>query len=232
MEEIESRDMLFFTPQDVVRFLELDKSAAYNLLSGMKDKGLVKSIESGKYVLSDAYRSSDVYELASNNVDASYLGFFSALHFHGLTDQVPQKVQVVTTKRKNNDVRIQGRKIQFVTVGKKHFFGYSSYGRVVASDPEKTVIDSLRLPGKSGDLSNIIEIDFDQFDAERLVNYAERTGSSAVSSRLGVLLDEKDIDFDREKLQNTVSHYSKFDPSRPEEKPVKEWKIYLNRDIP
>lgn len=232
MEEVESRDMVFFTPQDVARFLELDRSAAYNLLSGMKDKGLVKTVESGKYLLSDTYKNRDVYELASNILDASYLGFFSALHFHGLTDQVPQEVQVATTKRKNNDIRIQGRKIEFVTVSKKHFFGYSSYGRVVASDPEKTVIDSLRLPGKSGDLSNVTEMDFDSLNAERLVGYAERTGSSAVASRLGVLLDEKGVGFDREKLQDTVSHYSMFDPSRPEEKPVEEWKIYLNRGIP
>lgn len=231
MEEIRGRDMLFFSPKDASRFLDVEKASAYNLLSRMEDKGLVERIESGKYVLSEALDSRDVYELASNLIDASYLGFFSALHFHGLTDQVPQKIQVATTKRKNNEVRIQGRRIEFVTVKEKHFFGYSRYSGTIASNPEKTVIDSLRLPGKAGDLSNIVELDFTQLDTEKLVEYAVKTDSSAVASRLGILLDRKNIEFDSERLQNQVTHYSCFDPKRQEENPVKEWKVYLNRDL-
>jgi len=231
IEEVRDRDMLFFSPRDVARFLDLEKASAYNFLSRMSDKGLVERIESGKYILSEELDSRDVYELASNLVDASYLGFFSALHFHGLTDQVPQKIQVATTKRKNNEVRIQGRKIEFITVNKSQFFGYGRYSGTVASDPEKTVIDSLRLPGKTGDLSNIMELDFGQLDAEKLVDYTVRSESSAVASRLGVLLDRKELDFDREKLQNKITHYSCFDPGKPRENPVKSWKVYLNREI-
>lgn len=231
IEQINDRDMLFFTPKDVARFLDMEKPSAYNLLSRMKDKELVERVESGKYILSEAMDSRDVYQLASNLVDASYLGFFSALHFHGLTDQVPQKIQVATTRRKNNEVGIQGREIEFVTIKKTHFFGYNRYSGTIASNPEKTVIDSLRLPGKTGDLSNIIELDFSQLDAGKLVEYAARTESSAVASRLGVLLDRKNIVFDKRKLQNSISHYSFFDPQKPQENPVKDWKIYLNREL-
>lgn len=230
IEEIEEREMLFFRPKDVQRFLDISDRASYNMLSRMKEKNLVKNIESGKYILREVLDSRDVYELASNIVDYSYLGFFSALHFHGLTDQVPQKVQVAVTKRKD-DLTIQGREIQFVKITQNHFYGYNKYGNTVASNPEKTVIDSLRLPGKTGDLSNILELDYSQLDTELLIDYCERTGSSAVASRLGLILDKKDVDFGQEKLEKLIKHYISLDPQKPREKPVNKWKIYENREI-
>ena len=231
IDEIESRGMLFFTSSDAARFLDLDKEKVYSMLSRMKGKGLVSSVEQGKYVLTETLNSRDAYVLASNLVDGSYLGFFSALHFHGLTDQVPQKIQVVATKRKNNEVEIQGRDLEFITVRSKDFFGYERFGEALVSTPEKTVIDSLRIPGKSGDLSNIFELDFHEFDVGKLVDYAVKTGSSAVASRLGLLLETKNIGFRESKLKDLISHYSLFDPSRPKENPVNKWKIYCNREI-
>jgi len=231
IDQIESRDIIFFTPRDAANFLGIKKRNAYNLLSRMKNKDLLTRIESGKYVLTKIFDSEDVYVLASNLVDGSYLGFFSALHFHGLTDQVPQKVQVAATKRKNNNVEIQGRPIQFIKLKSDDFFGYSRYGEALVSTPEKTVIDSLRLPGKSGDLSNIFDLDYENLDADKLVDYAVRTGSSAVASRLGLLLENKNIEFQQERLKSLVSHYVFLDPSRSKENSVNKWKIYCNRDI-
>jgi len=230
IEEIEDREMLFFQPKDVQRFLDITDRASYNMLSRMKDKDLVENIESGKYILKDVLGSRDVYELASNIVDYSYLGFFSALHFHGLTDQVPQKVQVAVTKRKDN-LTVQGREIEFVKIEKGHFFGYSKYGDTVASNPEKTIIDSLRLPGKTGDLSNILQLDYNQLDTGLLLDYTERTGSSAVASRIGLILDRKEIEFNTERLEDIITHYTPLDPQKTREKPVNKWKIYENRDI-
>ncbi|MFB6100913.1 MAG: hypothetical protein ABEK16_06620, partial [Candidatus Nanohalobium sp.] len=230
IDEVKDREMLFFQPRDVQRFLYISDRASYNLLSRMKNKELVENIESGRYILKETLNSRDVYELASNIVDYSYLGFFSALHFHDLTEQVPQKVQVAVTKRKDN-LKLQGREIQFVKIDKDHFFGYSKYGNTVASTPEKTVIDSLRLPGKTGDLSNILELDYNRLDTELLVDYCERTGSSAVASRLGLILDRKGVDFQSGKLKDLITHYTSLDPKKPRENPVNKWKVYENRDI-
>jgi predicted transcriptional regulator of viral defense system len=227
IDEIKDREMLFFQPKDVQRFLDVSDRASYNMVSRMKNKDLVESIESGKYVLKEILDSRDVYELASNIVDYSYLGFFSALHFHDLTEQVPQKVQVAVTKRKDN-LRLQGREIQFIKIDKDHFFGYSKYGNTVASTPEKTVIDSLRLPGKTGDLSNILDLDYTQFDTELLVDYAVKTGSSTVASRLGLILEKKGIDFNTERLVDMITHYTSLDSQKPDENPVNKWKIYEN----
>lgn len=230
IDEIKDREMLFFQPKDVQRFLDISDRASYNMLSRMKKKELAENIESGKYILKDVLESRDVYELASNIVDYSYLGFFSALHFHDLTDQVPQKVQVAVTKRKGN-LKLQGREIQFIKIDKDHFFGYEKYGNTVTSTPEKTVIDSLRLPGKTGDISNILQIDYTRLDTELLVEYAVKTGSSAVASRLGLILERKGIGFNTGRLEDTITHYTSLDTQKPRENPVSKWKVYENREI-
>lgn len=230
IDEIESRDMTFFRPRDVQRFLEISDRASYNMLSRMKHKDLIKRVQSGTYVLTETFNSVDVYELASNLVDGSYLGLFAALHFHGMTDQVPQTVQVVTTGRKR-DLSIQGRKIEFVTVKENQFFGYRDYDGVVASTPEKTVVDSLRMPNKAGDISNILELDYSGLDLNLLMKYVEKTDNAAVAARTGYILDQKELDFPREKLKKFINGYTFLDPSRGRKNPVKEWKIYANREV-
>ncbi|PSG98654.1 MAG: hypothetical protein BRC29_00830 [Nanohaloarchaea archaeon SW_7_43_1] len=230
IDEIEGREMLFFSPTDISRFLGIEKRNAYNLLSRMQKKELVERIESGKYVLTKKYNSRDIYELASNIIKTSYLGFFSALHFHSLTEQVPQKTQIASTKRKNS-LNIQGRKAEFVKIRPEDFFGYEDYNGVVSSDPEKTLIDCLRLPQKAGDFSNIAGLEFKNFHTEKLIRYCEKTGSSAVASRLGYLLDQNEVKFNKERLKTITSYYCKLDPGKNNKNASKEWKIYANREI-
>jgi predicted transcriptional regulator of viral defense system len=230
IDQIESRGMIFFRPKDVQRFLGVGDRASYNMLSRIKKKGLIERIQSGTYVLDSTLNSRDLYELASNLVDASYLGLFSALHFHDLTDQVPRKAQLVTTKRKNS-VEIQGRELEFVTVKRDQFFGYRNYNSVVASTPEKTVIDCLRLIGKAGDISNIIEINYEELDVRLLVRYTEKTGSSSVASRLGYILDQKNVGFQEARLQKLITGYSLLDPKMDRGNPDNKWKLYVNREV-
>jgi predicted transcriptional regulator of viral defense system len=230
IQEIKHREMIFFDPGDISRFLDIKKRNAYNLLSRMEEKDLIHRVQSGKYALTETMNSKDIYELASNIVKPSYLGFFSALHFHGLTDQVPQKVQVASTKRKKA-VKLQGRKVEFIKIKTRDYYGYKNYNGVISSDPEKTVIDSLRLPDKAGDFSNLIDLDFSELNPEKLVRYCRRTDSSTIASRIGFLLDQNSINFDEKPLKSMLSHYSKLDPTKKQENPVEKWKIYANREI-
>ena len=230
MKEIKDREMLYFSPKDISRFLNMEKRNVYQVLSGMESKGLIHRIESGRYILEEDYKSKDVYELASNLIDSSYLGFLSSLHFHGMINQVPRKIQIASTRRKGN-MEIQGSEIHFVKIGENDFYGYENYDRIVVSDPEKTVIDCLRLPDKAGDFSNIIDIDWKKLDARKMTKYAEKTGSSSVVSRLGVIFERKGINSSISNLKDMVKHYSKFDPRGEEKNPNSEWKLYENREI-
>lgn len=228
--EIRSRDMVVFTNKDMVRFLDTSKKNTYRIIGNMLEKDLVKRVEKGKYILTEVWNELDIYEIVPDIFQPSYIAFWSALHYHKMTDQVPRTVFLVTTKRKKS-LRFQGQKVKYVTVKRSLFFGYERYDKVVVSDIEKTVIDCLRHPEYSGGISQIREAISDELDTDRLIEYCVLTGSSAVASRLGYLLEEQDIEFHKEELKEPIDTYTKLDPKQKGSALNSEWKLYVKRDV-
>lgn len=228
--EIKDRDILIFTPRDVKRFLGISKGNTYRILTNMVDKNLVRRLEKGKYILKEKWDETDIYEIATNLINTSYLGFCSALHFHQLVVQVPSNVFLATTKRKR-PMKIQERNLRFVKVKREDFFGYRDYGGTVVSTPEKTIVDCLKLPQYSGGILQIYEVLNDDMDIERLVEYALRTESSSIASRLGYLLEKKDMLPYPDKLKRNITTYAKLDSNKGKKNPNKKWKLYVNRMI-
>ncbi|MFO7992480.1 MAG: type IV toxin-antitoxin system AbiEi family antitoxin domain-containing protein [Thermoplasmatota archaeon] len=228
--EIKSRDMVVFAHKDVNRFLDISKENTYRIIGNMMEKDLVKRVERGKYILSEIWNELDIYEIVPEIFQPSYIAFWSALHYHGMTDQVPLTVFLVTTRRKK-PLKFQGQKIKYVTVKKSLFFGYERYDKVLVSDREKTVIDCLRHPEYSGGISQIQDAISDELNTDKLIEYCELTGSSAVASRLGYLLEEKDIEFEKDGLKKLIDTYTKLDPKQKKSVLNSEWKLYVKRDL-
>jgi len=230
IEEMERRDVVVFSSRDVSRFLGLSRGNTHRILTSMEEKGLIVRVERGKYILKTTLDKLDILEVVSHLFSPSYIGFWSALHFHGMTDQIPRKVFVVTTKRKRGTT-LMGQEIVYVTVKKEMFFGYEAYGRVIASDREKTIIDCLRQPENAGGMLQISEAITEELDVQRLVEYCLMTGSSAVASRLGFILDKKGLIEVVGELQDMITTYSKLDPLGEKTNLNGKWKIYVNRGI-
>lgn len=228
--QMKSKDKIVFTPKDVERFLTISKQNTYRVLKNMKEKDLVKRIERGKYVLKEIWNESDIYEIVPEIFKPSYVAFWSALHYHDMTDQVPRTVFLITTKRKRS-FKLQGQKIRYITLKKEFFFGYERYDKVVVSDREKTIIDSLRHPEYSGGISHIYGAIPDDIDTEKLTDYCKKTDSSTIASRLGYILDKKGIRFKREELKEMIDTYSKLDPKKEKTDLDSKWKLYINRRI-
>jgi len=228
--EIRSRDIVVFTHQDVDRFLDTSKENTYRIIGNMVEKDLVKRVERGKFILTETWKELDIYEIVPEIFQPSYIAFWSALHYHDMTEQVPRTVFLITTKRKK-PLKFQGQKIKYVTVKRSLFFGYERYGKVLVSDMEKTLIDCLRHPEYSGGISQIQDAISDELNTERLVEYCKLTKSSAVASRLGYLLEKNDIKFDKNELKELVDTYTKLDPKQKRSVLNSEWKLYVKRGI-
>jgi len=228
--EIRSRDMVVFTHRDVNRFLDISKENTYRIIGNMIEKDLVKRVERGKFILNEVWSELDIYEIVPEIFQPSYIAFWSALHYHGMTDQVPRAVFLVTTKRKK-PLKFQGQKINYVTLKRSLFFGYERYDKVVVSDMEKTVIDCLRHPEYSGGISQIQDAISDKLNTDRLIEYCKLAGSSAVASRLGYMLEKKDIEFEKDELKELIDTYTKLDPDQERSVLRSEWKLYVKSDV-
>jgi len=185
---------------DVQATLKYSYDNARRMVSDLMEKSWLERIAKGKYLIipleagEKAIYTEHEFLIASELVNPYYIGFWSALNFHGLTEQVPFTVFVATTKRRS-PVGIHNIKYRFVTLVKQRFFGFKEYsiaGKLARiSDPEKTIVDSLSHPEYSGGVEEIAKAlrnGEDTISPVRLIEYASRLRNGAVLKRLRYLL--------------------------------------------
>lgn len=193
-------NLFSFDGRMIADLLKLDKFQTTRILQRMKREGLVAGVERGKYLLlgltPEKIFSNPLY-IGANLLSPSYISYWSALHFHGLTEQVPHTVFVATTRRKSQ-ISFRGTRYRFITIKPAAFFGYRRETLdglpVPIADEAKSILDSLALPEYAGGITEVAHALSTAFseqalDVKRLVEYADRLNSGSLSSRLGHLLD-------------------------------------------
>jgi predicted transcriptional regulator of viral defense system len=177
------------------------------------------------------------FEVAMHLVDPAAIAFRSAMHHHGMTEQIPREVYVLTTteasaprdrspgkrSRRKGVHRIGDADYRFIQVKPERFFGVSrgwfSEARVAITDPERTLLDGLMMPKHCGDFAEVLhafETRVESLDLERIIEYALKL-DAAIAMRLGWVLEH--FDAEPKKLsrlrRRPVKGYRPLDPSGP-----------------
>ena len=141
----------------------------------LRRNGWIVSLRRGLYALSASVPGvSPVheYEIAMALGSPAAISHWSALHYHGLTEQAPRKVFLLTTtdasipsvrntkaKRTRNGYPVGNTIYQFVQVKTDRYFGVEKVwigeARVRFTDPERTLLDGLSMPQYCGDFSEV-----------------------------------------------------------------------------
>ena len=145
-------ELFAFNSRTVSALFKLDKFQTLGLLDRMEQAGLVARIEQGKFLLlgltPEKVLSNPLY-IGCNLVTPAYVSFWSALNFHGFTEQAPRTTFVATTRRKK-EISFREMHFKFVTLKPEAFFGYRRETLaelpVVVADESKAILDSLNLP--------------------------------------------------------------------------------------
>ncbi|MFH1065290.1 MAG: type IV toxin-antitoxin system AbiEi family antitoxin domain-containing protein [Nanoarchaeota archaeon] len=213
-----------FTLNEFVRVTGFSPKYAWVCLSRLKKEGVLFQVERGKYTTQD-----DPMVFASYIIVPSYISFWTALRFHGLTEQLPADIMVASHKPKPV-LSIKGIKIRFFKM--RHMWGYAKYRQgefdIFVADKEKAILDSVLLKN----------VPFDEIakaitgaNPEKLAEYAIKSGNKAAMKRIGYLLDFSGRD--AKKLRMHIdSNYIPLDPGyKKTGKRIKEWKIIENRSL-
>ena len=195
-------------------------------LHRLKNRGVLKMIEKGKYALPDA----DVNAVASNLITPSYISLLSAYSIHGLTTQIPVEIQVLTTHNKRSVV-YDNTTIRFIKVRPYMVYGILKTGGVSVAEKEKAVADSLRMPEYCSIRETYNALAEGDFDANRLVEYTRKTRSQVALKRLGYLLERTGVD-----VSNVIGSvnvkYQPLNPLLPEEGVSdRRWKLMVNEEL-
>ncbi len=231
------QELLVFESRTLSDLLSLDRVRTARLLGRMARQGLVARLERGKYVVlglaSERVLSNPLF-IAGHLATPAYVSFWSALHFYGLTEQVPRRVFVAVTRQKR-PLRFREFTFQFVRLPPALFFGYRRETLddlpVVVADEAKALLDSLYLPVHAGGLGEVARalhaaLREGRVESEQLIEYASRMGNASLMARLGYLLDRFGAPTDGLPAPRGPVV---LDPSRPRRGEFDpRWKVYVN----
>ncbi|MHB0981590.1 MAG: type IV toxin-antitoxin system AbiEi family antitoxin domain-containing protein [Thermoleophilia bacterium] len=190
------------------------------------------------------------FEIAMALARPSAISHWSAMQYHGLTEQIPRRVFVLTPVdvavprfRGHQDVgaadgfSVAGTIYQFVQTKREWFFGaeqvWIGEARIAITDPERTLLDGLSRPQYCGDFSESLHA-FDvrggRLDLPRIIDYALKL-DVATAKRLGWVLEESGVPAGRlgALADLPIVGYRNLDPSGPRGGPYnRRWMLRVN----
>lgn len=227
---------------------ELPTDKLAQLLHRLTQRGWLKRLKRGLYALADPFLSEPLRELEIGTalIFPSALSHWTAWHYHGLTEQIPRDVFLLTTTevelprqrdRARHEFELQGIRYRFTRVPPEQFFGvirpWVDQVRLSITDLERSVLDGFLKPEFCGGLDEVLgslEGQLHRLELERLVAYALRIGPPA-AQRVGWALEHLGTPSSiLEPLQALPYRgYRPLDPSRPRRGPCnRRWGIQEN----
>jgi predicted transcriptional regulator of viral defense system len=124
---------------------------------------------------------------------------------------MPFHILAATTERKS-PLEFQGYLYKFIRVSKIKFFGFEkikiSDTEINIADKEKAIIDCLDRQEYAGSIIEIFKVlhnNKEQFDFDKMINYALRMENHSLARRLGFLLDL--LKQDTKKLEENIGKF-------------------------
>lgn len=230
------------------------------ILSNLAKHGRVLRLRRGLYVsigLLPGQTNAHPFVVSAFLIQRSAISHWSALQYHGLTEQVPQIVtastpsKVVTpSMREKKSQRpkakhaweIGGVRYEYINVQLKHFFGLDKIWidedfRVSITDKERTLLDVFIYPkmfGGIGEALGILEKALPTIDIQKLVDHAIKYDKKSLIKRLGWALDYFGVPAKKFEplLKAPIKYFCRLDPSAPAIGPCdKRWMIQNNLTV-
>lgn len=233
-----------FTTYDALQILKIDPKSLNKILHDLVQKGWLKRIEKGKYILvpidvefAEAYTENQ-FIIASKLIKPYYLGFWSMLHFYGFTEQLINTIFIGSTRRKKK-LHLWQINYKFVKVKPERMYGITEIKindtGISVSDKEKTLVDCLGHPEYCGGIQEVTKSIWNarsEINFSKLIDYGSRYGNSAIFKRLGYLLELLGLNGEipmndlRVEIKNG---FSALDPLLPKKgKYNRKWNLLVN----
>lgn len=183
-------EILYFDMNMIEEHIQHSFTNLNEILENLVHTKLLYRIERGKYALS-TYKN--IHVLATFISENSRVAYWSALHYHGLTDRFPNNLFIKTTQRKK-DTEILGTTVQFVTVKANKMMGSITEGygddSFDITDVEMTFVDCFDQRRYAGGFPDLIKAFASaRLDNKRLIAYSKAYNNIALIKRLGYLAE-------------------------------------------
>lgn len=220
--------------------VSISKNYLNEALHYLTQSGWIIRLRKGLYALSSSVPGVSPiheFEIAMAIVTPAAISHWSALHYHSFTEQIPQKVFILTTAISRQNTTIQGTQYHCMQVKPERYFGTQKIwigdARIVITDPERTLLDGLMKPQYCGDFAEVMhafKIYMPKLKLDLIIDYALRL-DTVIAKRLGWILEHHGINLSKlEKLASLpIKGYRPLDPTRPKKGRCNQyWSIQVN----
>ena len=242
-EELKNLETALIDYGNVVTFDQLidlfneDRAYLRKRISRLVNDGWLKRVKNGTYVLSDLSTRGrlSISHIAIVNllVDKAYISFENSLQYHGLYDQMLNRINAISLKQYKNTT-IDGITYNFIRTQEKYFYGWSMYdidGQIVKiAGVEKALIDLLQFHRSRYSTDLVLEklITYqNDLNHQVLIELAQQ--SNLTTQRiLGFLLDYAGLDSSQ--LERVSSEGRSISSISTSNKNLynKKWKLYYD----
>lgn len=231
--------------RDFAKKLFDDPRRVSNILDNLKRKKRLVQIQRGKYFVVPIKAPKQLWSPNEYLVAKwwmgdvpYYLGYFTMYNYWGFTEQIPQTVFVLNTKRSCTKM-IGVVKYKAVKIDQRKYYGIKEVtieGESVAiSNLERTLVDFLYNPiGSFSSVKNVLKDNLKKMDVEKFIRYLIAFPVATVSKRAGYLLQELGCKAPalkklRDSLRNNKTYVALNPFSSSRKGPLnKDWKVIIN----
>ena len=193
-----------FNVDTFANIINKDKMYAKMQLNRLKNKNIVKQIQRNVYTIQE-----DPLIIASRIIWPSYISLWTAFRYHNLTEQIPNKISVITTRSKSREnIQMMDTPINFEKIRPAWFFGFSKIKiqdfEVFMAEPEKALIDAVLLKKISTtEIYSLLQNNKKNISTKKTVDYILRIKNMALMKRFGWMLESLECN-DVKKLNKQV----------------------------
>ena len=205
-----------FNIDTFANIIDNDKTYAKMHLNRLKNRGVVKQIQRNVYTVQE-----DPLIIASRIIWPSYISLWAAFRYHNLTEQIPNKISVITARSKSRKkIQMMNTAIIFEKIRPAWFFGFSKIKiqdfEVFMAEPEKALIDAVLLKKIStAEIYFLLNENIKKLSTKKIVDYILRTKNLALAKRFGWMLESLGCNQVTRLKKQTYKTMIPLDVSRP-----------------
>lgn len=232
--------------KEIYQHLGLNPRNAKIFLLKLKEKGWIHPLRQGLYVLDDLFLEGipiHEFEIAMFLAKKASISFFSAFHYHQLTEQMPRAIFVSVLRNtvvplEKNKLRCHVHGVEYRFFKQSLAFGHMNVwinrgALITITDLERTLLDGLRFPQYCGGFQEVLhafQISKDRIDKEKIVNDSLQM-ERVISKRLGYIFEVLSVgnQYIQLLLKVPMKSYNRLDPTKPRRgKYNKKWMLIEN----
>ncbi|MEA3476263.1 MAG: type IV toxin-antitoxin system AbiEi family antitoxin [Candidatus Cloacimonadota bacterium] len=230
---------------DYAKKLFTNSRKASKILDKLTRKERLIQIERGKYIVVPLKAPNQLWtpnefiiaKLWMSDVPY-YIGYFTIYNYWGFTEQVPQTVFVLNTKKSRSKI-ICNVRYKAVKISEKKYYGIKrvriNQEEIYISDKERTLVDFIYNPiGSFANVKKVLEANLKQINFTKFIKYLISFPVISVRRRAGYILEQLGYkNSELERLQKNLGNkttYTVLNPRIPcrKGKISKTWKVIVN----